>query len=139
MRTGHLSLCPPLSWMGASQTGGLPPCPQGGDKERTEEAVAGLPRGCPSPVAPEEAHLFIQQVFFILPQMGNSSSRIILKYEIRMFPITSLHLLSHLIILSRAASMSSTAFTSSPCCLPGGTPSLWGWGGRTRLLEERSL
>ena len=45
-------------------------------------------RARPAP-APEEAHPFIQQVFLILPQMGNSSHGRPLMYETRMFSVTS--------------------------------------------------
>lgn len=129
----------PMPRMGASQTGALTPCPQGGgDKEKNWRGCGQLQHGCPPPTALKEAHPFIQKVFLILPQMGNSSYRIILTYEIHMFSVTSLHSFSHLIIISWAASMSFTAFISSPCCLPGSAPSLWG-GRRTWLLEERPL
>lgn len=48
-----------------------------------------LQHGCPPAVLPEETHLLVQQVFFILSQMGNSFYRTILMCETRMFSVTS--------------------------------------------------
>ena len=138
MRTGHLSLCSPCPEWEAHR---LVPCPHAlravVTKRRTGRTVASSNMGAHLPL-PSRKPIHSFKKFLILPQMGNSSYRIILTYEIHMFSVKSLHSFSHLKIISWAASMSFTAFISSPCCLPGSAPSLWG-GRRTWLLEERPL
>ena len=94
-------------------------------------------RGCPPSAVPEGAHPSIQQVFLILSEMGNSSCRIILVYERRVFSVTSHVLLS--VLSSNNCLLSSPAVLRSsykqapgasqevlPACGEGEGPSCWG-------------
>lgn len=135
MRTEHLSIGSTLPHMGASHTGAPMPSRKW-QREANSRDPGQRQHGCPPSAAPEEAHPFIQQVFLILSQMGNSSCRIILMYERRVFSVTS-HILLFVLSFNNCLLSSPAVLRCSykqapvasqevlPACGEGEGPSCW--------------